>query len=135
MMLWLLSVAVAVAIPNFAGTWAPIEGVNPPVNLVVTQTADRFTAGAGDDALECRLDGQPTKQKVDTVELQCAWKGDTLTIVITITAEFGDTTQQTQTWSLDAQGRLVIETTRTRQGVPVIRQALYRRVVTVTPER
>ena len=132
---WWLSLVTAAATANFGGTWAPVEGVNPPVNLVVTQTADRLTAGAGEDALECRLDGQPTKQKVDTVELRCAWTGDVLGIDITITTDFGDTSTQKQTWAIDAQGRLVIETTRTRQGQPVTRKSVYRRVVTVTSAR
>lgn len=133
--LWWLSFVTAAATANFGGTWAPVEGVNPPVNLVVTQTAERLTAGSGDDALECRLDGQATKQQVDTVDVRCAWTGDVLTMTIAITAEFGDTTTQQQTWSIDPQGRLVIELTRIRQGQPVTRRSVYRRVVTVTPRR
>lgn len=133
--LWWLSFVTAAATANFGGTWAPVEGVNPPVNLVVTQTADRLAAGSGDDAIECRLDGQATRQKIDTVEVRCAWTGDVLTMTIAITAEFGDTTTQQQMWSIDPQGRLVIELTRIRQGQPVTRTSVYRRVVTVTPRR
>lgn len=127
MTLWWLAFVTAASTVNFGGTWTPVEGVNPPVNLVVTQTAERLTAGAGDDGLECRLDGQPTKQKVDTVELRCAWTGDVLGIDITITTDFGDTSTQKQTWAIDAQGRLVIETTRTRQGQLVRSKAIYKK--------
>jgi hypothetical protein len=61
-----LGVAQVPPMPNFAGTWAPIEGVKPVVDLVVTQSATLLTAKAGDDPehrLDYRLDGAETNRQ------------------------------------------------------------------------
>ena len=65
-LLSVLSIPQSQPKPNFAGTWVPVEGVNPVVDLVVTQSSTLLTAQAGDEkghGLEYSLDGVETQQK------------------------------------------------------------------------
>lgn len=116
--------------PNFAGTWTPVEGVNPVVDLVVTQSATLLTAKAGDEPehrLEYRLDGAETKQAEGTVRSKAQWDGARLAIVNTFMG--GDTVMsvQKQFWSLDTTGQLVIETVRERDGQTRSTKSIYKR--------
>ena len=116
--------------PNFAGTWTPVEGVNPPEPLVVTQTPTLVTATAGDGAdhaVEIRLDRQESRQAGGRVRTRAEWDGDRL--VVTHNFMSGETVSgtQKQVWSLDGQGRLVIDTSRQRDGETRTTKSIYKR--------
>lgn len=104
------------ALPNFAGTWTPVEGASVDRTLVVTQTAARLTiARRGDEhPIDAALDGTATKQTDELVEVSVKRVGDALVLTIVTTTDFGDTTVRKETWTLDTGGRLTIE--RDRRG-------------------
>ena len=136
---WLVSCALSCLLftgqgapprPDFSGTWMPVA--NATARLVVTQTAAIMTMRAdGEPTLESRLDGSITKQKEENTEVTAAWRNGALVLTLTITSEFGDTNLQTQVWTIDGTGQLVIETTQDRRGQSRTVRAVYRRV-TVT---
>jgi hypothetical protein len=116
--------------PNFAGAWTPVEGVNPPVDLVVTQTATLLKAKAGDDpehAAQYHLDGQESRQSGGNVRTRTQWEGNRLLVTHEFMAGSTIVNTQKQVWSLDAQGRLVIETTRERDGQTRATKSVYKR--------
>ena len=116
--------------PNFSGTWTPVEGVNPPVDLVVTQTPTLLTAKAGDapeHAAEYRLDGQEIRQGEGNVRTRTQWDGSRLLVTHAFLANDTVINTQKQVWSLDATGRLVIETIRERDGQTRATKSVYRR--------
>ena len=137
MAVWLFSIVLSAASlfgqapashPSFAGTWAPVEGVSPAVNLVVTQTAAGLTATSGDGhVIECSLDGKTTKQKDENADVTATWNGPSLVLTIVTTSDFGDTNIVKQTWSLDAKGQLILETARERRGQTQVQRAVYRK--------
>ena len=102
--------------PDFSGIWVPIAGVNPVVELTVTQTADTLTARAGTDAahmLSVRLDGVESTQNDGAVVSKAQWDGPRLVV----THAFKATRNlQRQVWSVDASGILTIETSREQNG-------------------
>jgi hypothetical protein len=116
--------------PTFAGTWTPVEGVNPPVDAVITQTDTLLTFGAGDDPAhhaQYRLDGVETTQTAGPVRSKTQWDGAKL--VVTNSYMAGETVASVtrQVWTLDADGRLVIETIRERNGQPATTKSVYKR--------
>ena len=129
-LLGILAVAQSQPKPNFAGTWVPIKGVNPVVDLVVTQSETLLTANAGDEkghGLEYRLDGAETEQKAGPVESMAQWDGARLSIVNRFMDGTTVTSTHKQFWSLDASGRLVIETIRDRNGQSSTTKSVYKR--------
>ena len=115
--------------PNFSGAWTPVEGVNPPVELVVTQTATLLTAKTGDDpdhAAQYRLDGQESRQSDGNVRTRSQWDGNRLLVTHEFMAGSTIVNTQKQVWSLDGQGRLVIETTRERDGHTRTTKSVYK---------
>ena len=131
-LIWgLLAVGVALAQerPNFAGTWSPVEGVNPPVDLIVTQTTTLLTAKAGDErehALEYRLDGAESRQSAG-VRSKTQWEGTRLLVTNTFATDAGTENVQKQVWSLDATDQLVIATIRERAGQTRVTKSIYKR--------
>lgn len=125
-----LSFAQSEPKPNFAGTWVPLEGVNPAVDLVVTQSNTLLAAKAGNEeghGLEYRLDGVETQQKEGPVKSQAQWDGARLVVVNRFMNGTTVTRTQRQFWSLDASGRLVIETIRERDGQSSTTTSIYKR--------
>jgi hypothetical protein len=113
---------------NFAGTWIPVSGVNPPVELRVTQTEDRLTAGSGGEAehsMSIRLDGVEATQNNGAVTSKAQWEGSQL--VVTNTFKSSGNVQR-QVWSLDTDGLLIIETSREQNGTVTQRaKSTYKR--------
>jgi hypothetical protein len=108
----------------------PIEGVNPVVDLVVTQSGTLLTAKAGDEeghGLEYRLDGVETQQKEGPVKSKAQWDGARLSVVNRFMDGTTVTSTHKQFWSLDASGRLVIETIRDRNGQSSTTKSVYKR--------
>ena len=127
--LLMATVVLAQERPNFAGAWTPVEGVNPPVELVVTQTPTLLTAKAGDDtehAAQYRLDGQESRQGGGNVRTRTQWEGNRLLVTHEFMAGSSVVNTQKQVWSLDAQSRLVIETTRERDGQARTTKSVYK---------
>jgi hypothetical protein len=125
-----VAASTAQAKPNFAGTWMPLEGVNPPENLLVTQTATLLTAKAGDDpdhAMDIRLDGRESLQAGGRVRTTAQWQDGRLLVTHSLMSGETVASIQKQVWSLDASGRLVIETSRERDGQTSIVKSVYRR--------
>ena len=128
----LLTVGVALAQerPNFAGRWSPVEGVNPAVDFIVTQTTTLLTAKAGDEpghGLEYRLDGAESRQSAGSVRSKTQWEGARLLVTNTFTTDAGTENVQKQVWSLDATDQLVIETIRERAGQTRVTKSIYKR--------
>lgn len=129
-LLSVLSIAQSQPKPNFAGTWVPVEGVNPVVDLVVTQSSTLLTAQAGDEkghGLEDRLDGVETQQKEGPVKSKAQWDGARLAVVNSFMNGTTVTSIHRQFWSIDASGRLVIETIRECDGQSSTTKSIYKR--------
>lgn len=115
-------------LPNFAGTWTPVEGAPADRTVVVAQTATKLTVTRRGDEhpIEASLDGAATKQADELVEVSAKRVGDALVLTIATTTDFGDTTIRKETWTLDAGGRLIIE--RDRRGASGgVERVVYRR--------
>ena len=122
--------------PMFAGVWTPIEGVNPPVELVVTQTATRLTAKAGADSehvAEYLLDGTESVQGDGTGKSRVELAAARMTVTNSFVANGTAVSVQKQVWTIDSQGQLVIETIRERNGETVVRKSVYRRKPSIRP--
>jgi hypothetical protein len=108
--------------PDFSGRWvitSPPEGAGR--EQVVTQDEKSLTveqaASSGSRKTIYQLDGVERQQAVpmrgqDIVILsKAAWDGDRIVISSTTSYPNGMKTQSKETWSFDAQGRLVIDYT------------------------
>jgi hypothetical protein len=110
--------------PDFSGKWVldpkSVEGPMAPTGLTVTATQDAKTLktesaattqyGDQKSTLTVNLDGTPSKNTVDTpngpIELSSTAKWDSAILVINTTASInGEQLQQTDHWSLDADGK------------------------------
>ena len=97
---------------------------------VITQTATGITARRSDGAESSyRLDGSESRNAgpAGTVTARAKWDGDRLVIEETATAADGSVRRTTRVWSLDQQGRLIVESSegRTKQVT------IYKRAVTL----
>jgi hypothetical protein len=114
--------------PDFSGHWvmvSPVEGAGQ--EQVVTQDATTLkvapAAGGPGPTLVYRLDGTEgrtvlTGDGSGVMISKAAWKGTQLKIANTVTTSDGQTLNQTLVWSLDGEGRLVIEVQLARPGAP-----------------
>jgi hypothetical protein len=111
--------------PDFSGHWvmvSPSEGAGQ--EQVVTQDATTLTvapaAGGQGQVLVYKLDGTESRTVLPQSVMisKAAWTGNQLTITSTSAAPGGQTLDQTLVWSLDGEGRLVIEVQLTRTGMP-----------------
>jgi hypothetical protein len=110
--------------PDFSGKWVldpkSVEGPMAPTALTVTATQDAKTLktetaattqyGEQKSTVTVNLDGTPSKNTVDTpngpIELSsiAKWEGTTLVLNTTATINGGQL-QQTDHWSLEADGK------------------------------
>jgi hypothetical protein len=142
--LW-ASVASAQPAPNFSGTWEPISSpdLGPGVVQTVTHTNTTLTLGhassGGGHRFVYKTDGSANHstleihgliESVATVSI----KGDAMTIARVDKYPDGRVRENTQLWSLDPTGNLVIASTDGLRGeTPVTRTVVYRKRVISKP--
>lgn len=105
--------------PSFSGLWVMVSPQPKGHQQLVTHDATTLTSRppSGQDGLTVvyKLDGAESRNVVktetgDAVGVSTtSWRGNHLAIVSTVTWSTGEKLEQVQLWSLDDQGRLVIE--------------------------
>ena len=113
--------------PNFSGTWvivSPKEGAGQ--EQIVTQDAKTLTAehgsSGGGHKMAYQLDGVerrialPSHGAEITLLAKASWVADRIVITTDASYPGGMRTHSTDTWSIDAQGRLVIDSKETGPG-------------------
>jgi len=143
--------AAAQSKPNFAGKWTLVPDPNAPAptgrgrgmggglgqafsaeQTDKTLTVVTTNAQVGEVKAVYNLDGSESKnpisfngQSVDRVS-KAKWDGAKL--VITTTTNFnGNAAESTQTWSLDATGNLIVESTSNFTGTPTTTKSTYKK--------
>lgn len=111
--------------PDFSGTWV----VAPPSKsagkefVVKLDGASLYTT-MGPKPVTYQLNGAeqmsqlPMAGDVIRIATRAAWEKDRIVITIRTVYPTGMKTLTRETWSLDAQGRLVIDTIETMEGLP-----------------
>lgn len=133
------TVASAQEKPNFSGRWvvaspAPDAGQEQ----TVTQTAATLTTGHASEGnghrMVYKLDGTENRNALvshgaEIVSLsKAAWSGNQLTITTGTTYPDGRKRHTAQTWSLDGEGRLVVDFTESwPPAAPVTTRRVYTR--------
>ncbi len=113
--------------PNFSGRWvtvSPTEAAGQ--EQVVTHDAATLTTGhaseGGGHGAVYKLDGTESRNVLTShgepivTRSKAAWSGAQLTITSNTTYPDGRTRESKEVWSLDAEGRLVIEVNLTVSG-------------------
>jgi hypothetical protein len=129
--------AMAQSLPNFSGIWEPITSpgtLGTSVTQTVTHTDTTLTLGhasqGGGHRFVYKLDGSPnhsTLMHVESVATVSVGR-DTLTIARVDRYPDGRIRENTQVWSLDAAGNLVIEATDGLRGnTPEKRKTVYKK--------
>jgi hypothetical protein len=109
--------------PNFSGRWvitSPADSAGQ--EQLITQDAKTLTvehpSESGGHKMSYQLDGVerrmaiPGKAAADiTMLAKASWDGNTIVVFTDISYPNGMKTQSKDVWSIDAQGRLVIDTT------------------------
>jgi hypothetical protein len=106
--------------PNFSGTWAPADGKGR--EQVVEHTATSLAIGdpesRGGRRFVYKLDGTETRNVTpshagDIVTVsKVSWDGNRIVLSSTTSYPDGRRRDDRQVWSLDAEGRLLVEHTR-----------------------
>ena len=115
--------------PNFSGRWiavSPAEaaGQEQVVEHDATSLAVGHASTGGGHRAVYKLDGTESRNVLTThgddivTTARAAWKENQLTITSSTTYPDGRRLEKTQVWSLDGEGRLVIDMTDTMQGQP-----------------
>jgi len=115
--------------PNFSGRWVlatPVKG--SAQEQIVTQDEKTLTtehAAAGPShKIIYQLDGVERRQAIPshnsdiTMLTRASWQGDRIVIAVRTSYSNGMKTQSTETWSIDKQGRLVIDFKETSNSGP-----------------
>jgi len=111
--------------PDFNGTWI----VAPPSKsagkeFVVKQDGASLSTTMPPKPVTYQLDGTeqlsqvPLSGDVIRIWTRAAWEKDRIVITIRTAYPTGMKTLTRETWSIDAQGRLVIDTVETMEGLP-----------------
>ncbi len=139
---WVLIMSAAVLVmtagigaqpkPNFSGRWVlatPVKGsTKEPQEQIVRQdektlTTEHVAAGPSHKMIY-QLDGVERRQAIPshnsdiTMLTRAFWEGDHIVIAVRTSYSNGMKTQSTETWSIDKQGRLVIDFKETANGAP-----------------
>jgi hypothetical protein len=115
--------------PNFTGQWVlstPVKGSAP--EQIVTQdektlTTEKAAAGPSHKMIY-QLDGVERRQAIPghasdiTMLARAFWEGNHIVIVVRTAYSNGAKTDSTETWSIDKQGRLVIDFKELENGRP-----------------
>ena len=141
---------MAQAKPVFAGKWTLVPDPNAPAptgrgggrggGLGQAFSAEQndktltvITTGAqGEMKAVYNLDGSESKNPLNfngnSIDRVSKTKWDGAKLVITTTTNFnGNANESTQTWSLDATGNLVVESTSNFGGTPTTAKATYKK--------
>jgi hypothetical protein len=122
--------------PNFSGRWAVVSpAADAGPEQLVTQddkalTTERTVKGST-RKIAYQLDGVERRQAIPshneiTMLVRASWDGNHIVIAISTSYENGMRTQSKETWSIDAQGRLVIDFRETgNRGPDDTNQVIY----------
>jgi hypothetical protein len=110
--------------PDFSGRWVVVSppdvaGQERDVRHDATTLSTSHPSEGGGHGAVYKLDGSESRNALashgnEIVSISTAsWTRDRLTVRTTTTQPDGRRSDQTQVWSLDAEGRLVIEVTET----------------------
>ena len=113
--------------PNFAGTWIPVANAKPGNELVITQNdkqlaLDYFSGGKSVRKEEFILDGAAHERTVSmrgtnlVINYKAAWQNNRLMITSDTAYPNGMKENRMETWSIDAKGQLVIDSTEKGPG-------------------
>ena len=115
--------------PNFTGTWlivTPTEAAGQ--EQVVRHTPTTLATGHASEGdghnAAYKLDGSESRNELTShgepivTISKAAWDGTKVVITSATTYPDGRKMDSKQTWTIDAEGRLVIEHTRTQAGQP-----------------
>jgi hypothetical protein len=117
--------------PNFSGRWVTKAAAkNAATELVIAQDEQSLTHQRPDGSHKAvyQLDGVERRMALPsggvsgsvtvTSMASARWDGSRIVIVTKLSYSNGMRTQDKDIWSIDAQGRLVIDTTETGPGGP-----------------
>jgi hypothetical protein len=106
----------AQAKPNLSGVWVNLDPQKPLKELSVKQDGSTLTwDGEGTSKTTINLDGSETKMVAPDgkdLPVKAGWEGNTL-VVNVYAADNASQSIRRLTWTLDSDGRLVIETALT----------------------
>jgi len=113
--------------PNFSGRWViepPSKGAGQEIVVKQDDKTLSLTTGASGRTLVHQLNGAEQRTAIpmrggEVIMLtRAAWEGSA--IVVTIATDYPNKmkTVTKETWSIDAQGRLIIDFTETAEGQP-----------------
>jgi hypothetical protein len=122
-------VAFAQAKPNFSGTWvtvspADVAGQEQEVRHTPTMLSTGHASEGGGHHATYKLDGSESRNELTTHGEQivtiskAVWEGNKLIVTNATSYPGSPKTESKSVWSIDPEGRLVIEHTRTVTGQP-----------------
>jgi len=128
MTLWVAAAGAAQDKPNFTGTWivvTPVEaaGQEQQVEHTATTLSTGHASSGGGHGMVYKLDGTESRNVLtshgeDFVSLSKAvWDGNKVLITTATAYPDGRKLDTKETWSLDADGRLVVEHTQAMSGL------------------
>jgi len=130
-------VVAAQTLPNFSGTWEQITSSDPLITsqeLTAVQTTTTLTVGhpspKGGHQFVYNLDGSEVRSTLMNIQsvARVTIQGDKLTIARTDNYPDGRIRENTQVWSLDSAGNLVIDSADgTKGGPPTVRKVVYKK--------
>ena len=111
--------------PNFSGTWVAANPPKLPAREYVVKHDDKtLTSPLGRRVVVYQLDGSEQQSQVPfsgdviRVSTRATWEKDRIVITIRTAYPTGMKTVIRETWSLDAQGRLIVDIVETMEGLP-----------------
>jgi len=111
--------------PDFNGTWVlSTPSKSAGREYVVRQDAKSLSTTMGRRPVTYQLDGTehlsqvPMSGDVIRVSTRAGWEKDRIVITVRTAYPTGMKTVARETWSLDAQGRLIIDIVETMEGLP-----------------
>lgn len=130
-------VVAAQTLPNFSGTWEQITSSDPLITgqeLTAVQTTTTLAVGhpspKGGHQIVYNLDGSEARSTLMNIQsvAKVTIQGDKLTIARTDHYPDGRIRENTQVWSLDSAGNLVIDSADGTKGEPAtVRKVVYKK--------
>jgi hypothetical protein len=123
---WLLVVGLAAQKrPDFTGTWiVSVPAKSAGKEFVVKHDGKSLQTTMGRRPVTYILDGSeqlsqvPMSGDIIRISTRAGWENDRIVIIENTAYPTGMKTMVRETWSLDATGRLVIDTVETMAGLP-----------------